>query len=66
MADLYSRFMLIENQIVDAIRFFHIDAMAPVVQLHVEVYLPVTLTASSLCTKLSTRRPTSAFNKGGP
>ena len=48
LIDCYARRMLIENQIADAIRFFHIDALSSSVPLKVDVDLEVTLLASSL------------------
>ena len=48
LIDRYARRMLIENQIADAIRFFHMDAMSSAVPLKVDVDLQITLMASSL------------------
>lgn len=44
----YARRMLIENGIVDAIDFFHMDALSSAVALNINIDLQLTLMASSL------------------
>ena len=48
LVDRYARRMLIENQIADAIRFFHMDALSSSVPLKVDLDLQTTLMAASL------------------
>ena len=55
LVDRYARRMLIENQIADAIRFFHMDALSAAVPLKVDVDLQVTLMASSLYRMVAAR-----------
>ena len=55
LIDRYARRMLIENQIADAIRFFHMDALSSSVPLKVDVDLQVTLMASSLYRMVAAR-----------
>ena len=49
--------MLIENEIADAIHFFHIDALSSMVDLKVDFDLQVTLMGSALYRMLAERLP---------
>ena len=55
LVDRYARRMLIENQIADAIRFFHTDALSSAVPLRVEVDLQATLMAGGLYRLMATQ-----------
>ena len=55
LVDRYARRMLIENQIADAIRFFHMDALSSAVPLKVDVDLQATLLAGSLYRLVATQ-----------
>ena len=54
LVDRYVRRMLIANQIADAIRFFHMDALSSAVPLKVDVDLKATLMAGSLYRMVAT------------
>ncbi len=53
----YAQRMLIENEIADAIHFFHIDALSSLVDLKVDFDLQVTLMGSALYRMLAERLP---------
>lgn len=55
LIDRYARRMLIENQIADAIDFFHMDALSSAVPLQVDADLQVTLMARSFHRLVGTR-----------
>ena len=55
LVDRYARRMLIENQIADAIRFCHMDALSSAVPLKVDVDLQATLMAASLYRLVATQ-----------
>jgi hypothetical protein len=44
----YAQRMLVENEIADAVQFFHVDALSSLVGLRIDLDLQITLMASSL------------------
>ncbi len=52
----YARRMIIENNIADAIDFFHIDALSAAAPMKVDINLPLTLMASTLYRMLANRK----------